>query len=261
MVPHRYPPLLSIATRHGTLCTGMGLGVLLLDDVYPAFPGDIRNPSGFAFPIQYEVVEGIDIEALVIAQDKEKCLPPILRAARRLQRLGCRAIVGECGYFALYQREVASEISVPVFLSSLLQVSLAQQVVGPRQVVGVLVADSPYLTQQHLEAVGVIPGSNYVIGGALDGGACPELDKLWTPGKRSDPPAAVYEVALKQFLQVATAFFSKHPNMGAMVLECTGFPPFARALQREIGIPIFSYGTLVEFAYSVVAHREYRGDP
>jgi len=47
--------------------------------------------------------------------------------------------------------------------------------------------------------------------------------------------------------------------MGAMVLECTGFPPFARALQREIGIPIFSWGTLMEYAYSVVVHREYYG--
>jgi hypothetical protein len=58
---------------------------------------------------------------------------------------------------------------------------------------------------------------------------------------------------------VATEFYKQHPKMGAMVLECTGFPPFARALQRQIGIPIFSWGTLMDFAYSVIVHREYYG--
>jgi hypothetical protein len=47
--------------------------------------------------------------------------------------------------------------------------------------------------------------------------------------------------------------------MGAMVLECTGFPPFARALQRELDISIFSWGTLLDYAYSVAVHRDYYG--
>jgi hypothetical protein len=36
-------------------------------------------------------------------------------------------------------------------------------------------------------------------------------------------------------------------------------PPFARALQREIGIAIFSWGTLMDFAYSITVHRDYYG--
>ena len=47
--------------------------------------------------------------------------------------------------------------------------------------------------------------------------------------------------------------------MGAMMLECTGFQPFARALQREIDIPIFTWGTLLDYAYSVTVHRDYYG--
>jgi hypothetical protein len=47
--------------------------------------------------------------------------------------------------------------------------------------------------------------------------------------------------------------------MRAMVLECTGFQPFARALQREIDIPIFSWGTLLDYACSVTVHRDYYG--
>ena len=33
-----------------------GLGVMLLDDVYQGFPGDVRNASGYPFPIQYEII-------------------------------------------------------------------------------------------------------------------------------------------------------------------------------------------------------------
>jgi hypothetical protein len=237
----------------------MGLGILILDDVYPGFPGDVRNASAYPFPIQYEIVEGIDIDALVVAEDKSACLEPLLRAAQKLERLGCRGIAGECGYFSYFQGEVSASVNVPVFMSSLLQVPIAQQTIGPQRVVGILVANSKYLTQHHLEAVGIRPGSNYVIGGAMDDLRCQEFDHLWTTGLRSDPPAADYGKAEAEFLEEAVAFYRQHPNMGAMVLECTGFPPFARALQRQIDIPVYSWGTLLDYAYSVVVHRDYYG--
>ena len=47
--------------------------------------------------------------------------------------------------------------------------------------------------------------------------------------------------------------------MGARVLEGTGMQPFARGLHREIEIEVFSWGTLLDFAYSVAVHRDYYG--
>ena len=248
-----------IQAKPGHMAYGMGLGVMLLDDAYPGFPGDVRNASGYPFPIQYEIVTGVDIKKLVIEPNKIMCLPPIIKAAQKLEKLGCRAIIGECGYFAYFQREVSASVKVPVFMSSLLQVPLAQQATGSNQVVGILVANATYLTDHHLESVGVRIGSNYVIGGALDDGYCQEFDHLWTAGLRTAPPSANYSKAEAEFLAVATDFYKKNQKMGAMVLECTGFPPFARALQRAIGIPIFSWGTLMDYAYSVVVHRDYYG--
>lgn len=249
----------TIRARPDRRCYGMGLGIMILDDVYPGFPGDVRNASGYPFPIQYEIVEGVDIKLLVVEQDKSPCLEPVIRAAQKLERIGCRGIAAECGYFAYFQREVAASVSVPVFMSSLLQVPFAQQLIGPQQVVGILMANQHYLTGRHLESVGIRLDSNYVIGGAMDTGECKEFDHLWTGGLRSDPPAADYARAESEFLHVATRFYRQHANMGAMVLECTGFPPFARALQREIDIPVFSWGTLLDYAYSVVVHRDYYG--
>ncbi len=249
----------SMVARPGKRCYGMGLGILILDEVYPGFPGDVRNASAYPFPIQYQIVEGVDIYKLVVSEEKDSCLEPIQRAARQLEAYGCRAIAAECGYFSYFQREIAASVSVPVFMSSLLQVPLAQQIVGPGKVVGILAANTKYLTERHLTSVGIQPGTNYVVGGAMEDFTCVEFDHLWTQGLRSDPPAADYEKAEAEFLAAAVRFYKQHLNMGAMVLECTGFPPFARALQRLIEIPIFSWGTLLDYAYSVAVHRDYYG--
>jgi hypothetical protein len=144
-------------------------------------------------------------------------------------------------------------------MSSLLQVPLAQALVGPDRPIGILAANSQYLTPRHLESVGIMTGSNYVIGGALDDFECPEFDHLWTQGLRTDPPSADFDKAQAEFVRAGLRFFHANPDMGAMVLECTGFPPFARALQCQIDIPIFSWGTLLDYAYSVVVHRTYSG--
>jgi len=36
-----------IKTRKNHTCYGMGLGIMVLDDPYPGFPGDVRNASAF----------------------------------------------------------------------------------------------------------------------------------------------------------------------------------------------------------------------
>jgi hypothetical protein len=248
-----------IKARKDHRCYGMGLGIMICDEAYPGFPGDVRNASAFPFPIQYEVVEGVDLQALVWAEDKSPCLEPIRRAAKKLEAMGCRAIAAECGYYAYFQKEIAGSVGVPVFLSSLLQVPLAQQIVGDGRVVGVLVALKTQLTEKHLTSVGITPGSNYVVAGAEDDGRCPEFDHLWVKPLQTDPPSAFYEKTEKEFVAVAVDFHRAHPTMGAMVLECTGMQPFARAVQREIDIPVFSWGTLLDYAWSVAVHRDYYG--
>lgn len=248
-----------IRTRKDHRCYGMGLGVIILDDVYPGFPGDVRNASAYPFPIQYEIARGVDIWALVHEEDKSPCLEPIQRAAKNLEMMGCRAIAAECGYFAYFQRDIAGHVEIPVFMSSLLQVPFAQQLIGADKVVGILAARKTQLTDMHLERVGIRLDSNYVITGAEDDGRCPEFSHLWYAPERTDPPQAYYDKTEREFVSVAVDFYRAYPDMGAMVLECTGMQPFARAVQREIDIPIFSWGTLLDYAYSIVVHRDFYG--
>jgi Asp/Glu/hydantoin racemase len=248
-----------IKARQNHCCYGMGLGIIILDDVYPGFPGDVRNATTYPYNVQFEIVQGVDIQALVFAEDKSPCLEPIRQAALNLEKKGCRAISAECGYFAYFQKEIAASVNVPVFMSSLLQVPWVQQVISPDKVVGIYVGSKKAVRDEHLEAVGITPGSNYVIEGAVDDGVCKEFENLWIEGVRPDRPQAIYAKAEAEFVSVGKEFFSRHPNMGAMVLECTGFPPFARELQRHIDIPVSSYSTLLDYAYSMVVHRDFHG--
>lgn len=248
-----------ISTRKDHCCYGMGLGIMILDDAYPGFPGDVRNASAFPYPIQYEIAEGVDNQTLVWDEDKSPCLEPILRAAKKLERMGCRAIAAECGYFAYFQKEVAANVNVPVFMSSLLQVPFARQLIGPDKYVGIICAQKRFLTNDHLQAVGIDPKSNIVIAGAQDEYGCPEFDNLWDPEKRPERPEIYYDKAEKDFVELSRQFCKEHPEIGALALECTGMQPFARALQQAVDLPIFSWGTLLDYAFSIVVHRDYYG--
>jgi aspartate/glutamate racemase len=248
-----------IKTRNNHVCYGMGLGMILLNDAYPGFPGDNRNASAFPYPIQYEIAEDVTNKTLVYDKDPSQCRDAVITAAKKLERMGCRAIAAECGYFAFFQKDVSATVDIPVFMSSLLQVPFAQIVVGPHRKVGIICAQKKFLTEEHLENVGVRKGSNYVIGGAQDEYGCTEFDNLWNPKKRPECPNAYYDTAEKQIIEAAKKFTQEHPEIGAIVLECTGMQPFARSIQREIDLPVFSWGTLLDYAYSIVAHRDYYG--
>ena len=248
-----------IITRKDHSCYGMGLGIIILDDAYPGFPGDVRNASAFPYPIQYELVKGVDIKKLVFDENQDICLESILKAAKKLEQMGCRAIAAECGYFAYFQKEVAAHVDVPVFMSSLLQVPFARQLISPDKYVGIICAQKRFLSKKHLEAVGIDTSSNILVAGALDEYGCQEFINLWDPEKRPLIPEVYYEKANKEFVSASEQFCYNHPEIGALVLECTGMQPFARSLQHKVDLPIFSWGTLLDYAFSVSVHRDYYG--
>ncbi|MER6031054.1 aspartate/glutamate racemase family protein [Streptomyces sp. NPDC001851] len=254
----RDPGLSEIRSRKQHRAYGMGLGIMLIDDVYPGFPGDMRNPSAYPFPIQYDIVRGVGFDELIFESDKSSCVEPIIASARRLEDLGCRAIAAECGYFAYFQREVADAVDVPVFMSSLLQAPLARAVAGAHRTVGLMVAFRDHLTDDHLKAVGIETDGRHPVTGIYESGHCPTLVRLYND---PDPAArhAEYEVVEAELVTLAEEFARQHPDMGAMVLECGAVQPFARAIQRRIDMPVFSWGTLLDYAYSVVVHRDYFG--
>lgn len=214
-----------IRARKNHVCYGMGLGIILLNDAYPGFPGDVRNASAFNYPIQYEIAEGVTNKTLVYDENPGQCREAVIAAAKKLERLGCRAVAAECGYFAFFQKDVAAAVDVPVFMSSLLQVPFIQQVIGPQKLVGIICAQKQYLSEEHLRNVGVQAGSNYVIAGAQDEYGCSEFDNLWNPLKRPEFPEAYYAKAEEQMIRTAKDFIKAYPGSARSCWNVPGCSP------------------------------------
>src|SRR5438552_3250101 len=79
--------------------------------------------------------------------------------ARELERGGVRAITTNCGFLAMFQRELAAAVSVPVFTSSLMLVPLVSRMLGPDRRVGILTVYGPALGERHWRGLGWSPES------------------------------------------------------------------------------------------------------
>ena len=102
---------------------------------------------------------------------------PGSRAWKRAEADGVKAITTSCGFNAVFQRELASALDVPVFTSSLLQVPFVQQIVGERGEVAVITAHKAALKPGHLEAVGITKTEGLHVFGLEE---CPEWGKMFT---------------------------------------------------------------------------------
>jgi hypothetical protein len=102
---------------------GIPIGVLSLESYFAKPPGHIKNASTFDFPVTFKVVKGATTKKVVDYGDRS-LLEPFIAAARELESEGVEAITGSCGFLALFQREIADAVNIPVFLSSLIQVPM-----------------------------------------------------------------------------------------------------------------------------------------
>ncbi len=237
--------------KGGPNICGVTIGVLCLDSSFPKPPGHIKNPSGLDFPVLYETVKGASVAEL-IKRPSVEFIKPFIKAAQRLEAEGVRAITGSCGFLALYQRQLADAVSVPVFASSLIQVAMVYHMLGAEKQVGILTASAPDLTQQHLQAVGVdnIP---VAIAGME---AYDEFRQVILEGQRSDMDIVKIE---QEVLSAAKQLVDAHPNVGAIILECTDMPPYAYAIQQLTGLPVFDLTTLTTMVYHAVTRNVYQG--
>ncbi len=237
--------------KGGQNICGVTIGVLCLDSSFPKPPGHIKNPSGLSFPVLYETVRGATVKTLLTNPSPE-FIAPFIEAAKRLEGEGVRAITGSCGFLALFQEELAAAVSIPVFASSLIQVPLVYNLLGRRGRVGVLTASEPSLTERHFEAVGA-GGIPVAIKGMED---YREFREVILEGQRDDMDGDEIE---SEILSAAERLLSDHPDVGALVLECTDMPPYAHALQSHLDLPIFDLTTLATMVHDAVLRQPYQG--
>jgi Asp/Glu/hydantoin racemase len=223
---------------------GFSVGILMLDTRFPRIPGDMGNATTFPFPVRYERVSGADPD-LVVRRGAAGLLPAFVDGARRLEREGVGAITTNCGFLVKFQRELAQSVEVPVFTSSLLLVPLVHRLLPPGRRVGVMTVNAGSLTAEHLAGAGI--GGDIPI--AVTG---METEKEFTRALLGNELVLDVDAAREEHVRVARRLVGEHPDVGAIVLECTNMPPYTADIQRETGLPVFDIVSLVTMVHAAL---------
>lgn len=124
-------------------------------------------------------------------------------------------------------------------------------IMPPSQKLGVLTYDSERLHQGHLRNAGVSPTavSRIVIRGAPTRGHLHRLVKEDAIYKHADIEA--------ELVNTAQQLIREHPNMTALVLECTQMPPFAEVIHRSLEgkVQVYDVSSMVEWFYGGLVRR------
>jgi Asp/Glu/hydantoin racemase len=227
---------------------GFLVGIMMLETKFPRVPGDIGNALTFPFPVLYKVIPGLSPSRLIMGESPFP-LEAFIETGQWLIREGAKTIVTSCGLLALYQKELAQSLNVPVFSSSLLQIPLAYAATGRR--VGVLTADQSALGRRHFESVGA---SEVPV--AVEG----IRESYFWNVLTNDSPELDVSLAEQDVLQAGRRLVADWNDIGAVVLECTNFPPFAKSIQQALGLPVYDIVTLTYMAYETVCRKSYRED-
>lgn len=231
----------------GKTVYGARVGILMLDTKWPRPPGDTGNALTWPFPVLYKVVPGAT--ARVVIHGKGKGLgPAFLKAAEELVREGADGITTTGGFLAIFQKELAAHVNVPVASSSLMQVPLVQRLLPPGKRVGVLSVQGDRITPDHWDAVGA-PHDTPVMG--------TENGREFTRVMLGDTIDMDYEAAEQDIMEAGDALLRRHPEVGAIVCENHNMAPYAAALNARLRIPIFTVYTFVTWFQAGLAPRDF----
>jgi hypothetical protein len=138
-----------------------------------------------------------------------------------------------------------------VLTSSLLQVPLVSHLIRPDQSIGIL-TERPHLTSRHFASVG---WSEKDI--AVHVAALPDDSVFPTVFQDEATEAADPDMLEKEVVGAAVSLARAHPDVGAIVLECTNFVPFSQAMRRATGLPVFDLFTLVTQVYEATTGTDF----
>ena len=237
----------AVVTAQPRTTAGFPVGIVAIKLDYPKLPGNVVNASTFSFPVMYEEV-AFKIEQLFAGDPALE--DAVVAAAKRLEERGARAIAGACGFFAHFQEAVAEAVDVPAFMSSLVQVPMILAGLKRGQKVLVVAADGPSVNAELLAHVGATPERIVV----ANVGDRPAFGPIRWGKPELDNGALIDDLRALVGEQVR-----KHPEVGAVLLECSDLPPYSADVQRACGLPVFDFITLINWAHQAVAQRPYYG--
>ena len=215
---------------------GYCVGILLLDLRQPFVPGDVGNATSYDYPVLYRTVPGASAARVFVGDPDLN--EAVVETARELVDQGVKGISSDCGFFVNFQDLLAEAVDVPVFLSSLLQLPLVSSFLGRGRTLGVLTANTTALGNRVLELSGISPEREVVIRGMQD-------NPHWTAAFKEPAEVVDTDVIEREVVNEAIALQETSHRLGAIVLECSLMPPYARAVHDATGLPVYDFLTLI----------------
>mmetsp|Transcript_84252 Transcript_84252/g.247135 ORF Transcript_84252/g.247135 Transcript_84252/m.247135 type:complete len:446 (+) Transcript_84252:114-1451(+) len=233
------------ASKEKKLKKNPSLGVVRLDYKYPPAEGDIDCPASYGYDVFYRVCPGLTFDMAQDGHFTEAVEREFAEAIKYLEMRGVSAITGDCGFMMAFQ-PIASEIaSVPVFMSSMVQCPMVSVAFDKYDKIIILTANSKTLKPQKetlLSRCGFdVDDARFIIYGCQDVPGFDAVDK----GEKVD-----VEYVTPGMVKMTKDILKKDPTIRAIVLECTELPPYADALRKSTGLPVFDAITCADFFIS-----------
>jgi hypothetical protein len=215
---------------------GPVLCVLLLDGARLEIAGAVADPRSFSAPTRYRVVPGAS-GAVVASPEFEAVAGEYIDTACAAVAAGATMLTSNCGFAIAYQDAVRAAARVPTALSSLLLVPLLHRVYGER--LGILTFDATQLDDERRRLSGWPPGVDLPIADVQHSAAWRALNA---------PAGAILldDQMRTDLVETSRNLVSRH-DVSALLLECTGFCPFATDVARCTGLPVYDVVGLTSF--------------
>jgi hypothetical protein len=237
-------------TRRGARNYGQAVGILQLDCSLPFIPGDVDNASTYGYPVLYRPVQGLSTAACL--RGAPELAAAVVAEAVELERQGVRAISSDCGFMLQFQDAVRQAVRIPVWMSSLLQLPLIASGLASNRPIAVVTADSTNLTPDFMARAGVAVRNPVIILGLQE---MREFKTAVLEEKGSIDATLIEE----EVVGVVRQTREERPDLGAVLLECSMLPPYARAVQEAVGLPVFDFVTMIDFLYFATHRKRYDG--
>lgn len=188
-------------------------------------------------------VKGVGYRRLILERDPT-LLQPFVDAARALEAEGVKVITTNRGFLALFQRELAAALKAPVFTSSLMMVPMLCNMFGPKQKLGIMTVNAAALSETRYNGGGWSSEDYPVVVVWM------EEEPLFTKVFQENRIEFDEEQMEADMVNVASRLVAEHPDIGAILFECTNMPPYAQAVQQAVGLPIFHILSLIDMVGS-----------
>lgn len=210
----------------------------------------MANASSYSFPVRFKVVKGLTVDR--IFKKDSSFLDQLVEAGKELVESGVRAITGDCGFMALFQREAAQKLEVPVFLSSLLQLSFITKIIGEGKKIGIITVNAKILDEPLLREVGLEDINSVYIKGM-------ENKEYFRKAIIEEVGFLDSEKLEKEVVSVAEKMIKEDSRIKTILLECSCLPPYGAAVQEVVNLPVFDFITMINYVYSAVVKKRYEG--